>query len=313
MTLRIIAVLLLGVLNVKSIQAQVYTKSIDGIMENDLFVLGKTDRYYTNGLFFNYSYLPKKTSEKYNKTIHQIELGQSMYYALQRRIYQPSEIDRPLAGYLYLKFNKTNFSKKDAVIKYGVSLGSIGDGSLAKDLQLWIHRAVFNINSTYWGWIWDYQVKTELGLNFNFEHTSNDYSSSKLALKKKISASLGNTFTQVKAEYYLQFGKFNNNENSALFNARISNSKVKEELFFYVSPGVTLQGYNATIQGGMFIKDKGPITDELKTIVPEIKAGLFYAKNRTVLQLGYVFLGREAKKQINTHQYGTVKLGYLIH
>lgn len=303
---------ILFVISVLNTRSQTYTKSIDGIMENDLFVFGKTDRYYTNGIFFNYSYLPKKKSDKYIKSINQLELGQAMYYAFQRRIYDPSEIDRPLAGYLYLKFHKTHFNYKNQVFKYGVSFGAIGDASLAKDFQLWAHRAVFNINSTFWGWLWDFQVKTEYGLNFNAEHTSTDYEKNKIALKKKFSATVGNTFTNLKAEYIFQYGKFNKNEESAFYNARIGSNNVNDELFFYVSPGITYQGYNATVQGGLFVKDKGPVVDEIKRIIPEINAGVFYAKKRFIIQYGYVFMEREAQKQLNTHQYGKIKLGYLI-
>ncbi len=49
--------------------------------------------------------------------------------------------------------------------QWGVSAGTIGKASLGKEMQNSFHRLI-NVNRS-WGWIWDYQLKTEPGVNLH--------------------------------------------------------------------------------------------------------------------------------------------------
>ena len=56
-----------------------FSKEISFITENDLYTSTYNDRYYTNGMFLSFKYLPNKKNEKLEKKIFAWEIGHEMY------------------------------------------------------------------------------------------------------------------------------------------------------------------------------------------------------------------------------------------
>jgi hypothetical protein len=69
------------------------------------------------------------------------------------------------------------------------------------------------------------------------------------------------------------------------------------------------QGYNATIQGGVFTKDN-PYTTSIEPLVYSHKFGGMYAQGRCTVQLGYTFTTKNAKTMRTNSTYGTIHFGY---
>lgn len=70
------------------------------------------------------------------------------------------------------------------------------------------------------------------------------------------------------------------------------------------------QFYNSTIQGGLYLKDKGPITSTIEPWVIKQQLGIGFAAKRYNVKLELVFQSREAKSQRQTHSYGGLHVGW---
>src|SRR6476469_1614945 len=132
-----------------------YKKEFRVITDNDAYLLKRKDGYYTNGIFLQYNWASRHAV----KEVNTIEVGQRMYTSRTHFMKTLSEYDRPFAGYLYAKYQRTVFTKKDNAIRYRISLGTIGPNALAKELQTKYHRLI-SIYKTYG---WDVQVQNEIG------------------------------------------------------------------------------------------------------------------------------------------------------
>ena len=75
-----------------------YSKQLSITTENDYYLLQGKDAYYTNGIIINYSKVHHSGKTKFIKQTDQYEIGQKIFTAFSRKIYNVSEIDRPIAG-----------------------------------------------------------------------------------------------------------------------------------------------------------------------------------------------------------------------
>lgn len=302
-------------MTVGSLSAQIrnYNSSFGFRTENDAYLGFGSDRYYTNGLFINYSHAIRQadTSGKVIKKVWEAEAGQSIYNAQTGAVPDISYVDRPFAGFLYGSA-KINWFKKDGQqISAGLTVGTIGPNSLAQDAQELLHDVVgfYEING------WQYQVKNELGVNAQFEYkrllartgNSTDFTFSSRA-------SLGTNFTGAAAGVLFRAGDINELYQSASAGSRISNQEnsavPNQEFFFYTQPMLQIIGYDATIQGGVFRDDKGAVTYKPKRLVYSQEVGVRYAKDRWMLSFSAIFKTKELKTQVKSHQYGSASLFY---
>ena len=295
----------------QKIKPQFFSKEIYGITDNDNYLLQKKDGYYTNGVFFTYTWLPKKAKDK--RKLTSVEIGQTIYTDRTRKIINRSQIDRPFTGYLYGKYKETFFGKKEDVLQWSVALGTIGKNSGGEWLQKHYH-SIINIYSFYG---WEFQLNNAIGLDGNFTYApvilpqkENTY----VTLKPILAANIGNTFTNANIGLMLQAGFFERNSQSALWNARLNSNAVKTkrhfELFGYYHPQLVYQAYNATVQGGLFLKDKGPLTSDISHWMYQHKLALVYAERRFTVGLAAVFQTKEAKIQTAFQRYGSLSMGY---
>ncbi|HJU46247.1 MAG TPA: lipid A deacylase LpxR family protein [Chitinophagaceae bacterium] len=294
-----------------------YSQQLSVTTENDRYMLQGRDGYYTNGLLINYTRAHSSKKQTVLKQIDQYEIGQKLYTPYSRKIYSSSQIDRPVTGYLYLKFSQSVFLQHNQFWQWGASAGAIGDASLGRGMQNTFHKLI-NVNSDWWGWIWDYQLKSEVGLNLQGSYARGLLQDpSFLQITPVSQATLGTNFTNISQGLFLQIGRFNSLSQSAYWNASVQDRKtaqpIGKEIFFYYHPEVMYQLYNATVQGGMFVKDKGPITSSIEPFVFTHHVGAACAWNRYTLKLEAVFQSREAGSQLHGHQYGSIQGSYRFH
>ncbi|MEO7311423.1 MAG: lipid A-modifier LpxR family protein, partial [Chitinophagaceae bacterium] len=82
------------------------------------------------------------------------------------------------------------------------------------------------------------------------------------------------------------------------------------EFYLFYEPALTFQAYNAVLQGGLFLKDKGPLLVDIKALVFSQQAGLRYAKNRVTAAIVYLNRTRQATTQQRNENFCSFQIGY---
>jgi hypothetical protein len=92
--------------------------------------------------------------------------------------------------------------------------------------------------------------------------------------------------------------------------SNLADASSKNEFFFFAKPQLDWVAYDASISGGLFIKDKGPITFNSKpwVLIPEIGVGC--GQKRWSAQLSYTFKTHEINSPAKAHQFGSIATYY---
>jgi lipid A 3-O-deacylase len=297
-------------------QSQNFKHELGFNSENDSFLASGQDRYYTNGLFINYrsAFSVKKETDtlKYRKKIWSISVGQQIFNAQSGAVPNISYIDRPFASYLYAGFGLQFFHKHENNTQFSLQIGTIGPSAQGEKIQKIIHSTFgfYDLNG------WQYQVNNELGINFKFQSHFFIFRSKnkKTDFSLPIEARIGNTYSGLKTGLLFRTGNLNPFYHSLATNSNISSYKEssvnKKELYFYLKPSVDLIWYDATIKGGLFVKDKGLITYQSKPVVLSHQIGFAYANERWTADFSAIFKSKELKEMTQTNQYGSLSIYY---
>ncbi len=286
-----------------------YKYNLSIISDNDSYLLMGSDGYYTDGIYFNLNFIGKSVRKK----IHTIEIGQLMYNAHSGDYELASEIDRPVTALLYAKYSQTIFSKNESVFEWNILGGVLGPSAQGESLQKFIHKSIGAYQPTEW----PFQLNQSIGANTGLKWSPNIFSKFEtniIACKPIIKANAGSFFDNTNIGLLFQLGNFEKNSQSVLWQSRINRNnylaKHPSESFFYFYPQFFYQLYNATVQGGLFIKNKGPVTGVLNRYVFRQQFGWQYAKKRFSFSPSIIFDGRQAKEQQTPQWYGEIKIGY---
>ncbi|HYK76274.1 MAG TPA: lipid A deacylase LpxR family protein [Daejeonella sp.] len=283
--------------------------------DNDAYLAYGQDQYYTNGLFiyFRQAMNQSKHGQTINKQIWEVEAGQKMYNPFTGNVPKISQIDRPFAAYLYAGASLSRFYNSENSLKVSLQVGTIGPRALGKEAQELIHR----IGGFYKIKGWETQIKNEIGINsiLEYNHFLSRSSSQKTDFSLTGAANLGNTFAGASLGILFRIGDINQMFNSASTNSSISNNSttaplVDREFFFFAKPSLNFIAYNATIQGGMFQKEKEVVTFDIHPWVFSQELGLKYSKKRWTADFSIIFKSREVKSWAKANQYGSLGLCY---
>jgi lipid A 3-O-deacylase len=284
--------------------------------ENDSYLAGGQDRYYTNGLALNFRTALnelKFKNKNLRKMILELEVGQKIFNPQSGSISNSIYVDRPFAGYLYGGASLNLLYQSENNLKLSLSGGTIGPSSLAKEAQELMHNVIgfYEID----GWQW--QVNNELAINASAEYNYliNRFANDKIDFTANSYINIGNTFSGTGVGLTFRSGAINPLFKSATSQSRISNNATPKELtekefFFYAKPMLNYVIYDATIQGGLFNKDKGPIVFDAKPLVFSQQIGATYSKNRITADFSILFKTKEVKSSAKPHQYGSIALFY---
>lgn len=317
-TLRFCSLILGLSLFVSSIKAQGFKQQIGFRSDNDSYLANGQDRYYTNGLFISYRKILDEGNLKpdLQKKILEIELGQKMYNAQSGAIPSIIYVDRPITAYLFAGGGMEWFYKSENILKISAQVGTIGPNALGQEAQEFIHR----ITGLYTPEGWEYQLKNELGLNTQVAYSSliQRNKSQNLDLLWHGYANLGTTFTGAGIGFTMRYGKLNQLFQSAYKRSLIGTNnqtpKINQsEFFFFAKPQLEYVAHDASVSGGLFRKDKGPVTYQPKPWVLSQEIGFMLAKNRFIAQLSYTFKTAEIESNARPHQYGTISTYYLFN
>ncbi len=286
-----------------------FSKEISFKTDNDAYLFKFKDAYYTNGFFLDYAWASKTNKVK---KIHRIELGQMIYTPLKRATVSIADIDRPYCGYLFLKYQQTTFLNHTTIFRPSISIGLLGPASGGEGLQNTYHKLLRYAKFTGW----KYQISDALTVDLGMSYAKTIVEGNGIKLVGSAELNLGTTFTNAKLGGMLVTGAFETDDISALWNARIGSNaakaKRKYEFFGYWHPQLIAQGYNATVEGGIWGNKGTAITSSISPWVFQQNIGLCFASSRFTSKLEYIYQTQEADSQIKAQQYGSVQISYRI-
>jgi len=297
-------------------QHKMYKSEFGFKSENDSFLATGQDRYYTNGLFISFrSALNPKSqpdSNNFTKKIIEYSFGQSLYNAQSGAVPNISFVDRPFAGYLYGAVALQYLSSKEVSKKFKVEIGTIGPNAYGFEIQDLIHQTFgfYDLDG------WQYQVNNELGLKLEADLLYNTYQSTnqKTDISIPVKATLGNIYTGLSAGVLLRTGNINPLYHSVATQSNVSTFQEKgvkdQEFYFFLKPLLNFVAYDATISGGLFNDDKGPVTFDSKPLIFSQELGVAFAKNRWTIDFSLIFRTKETKTMLHAHKYGCFDLYY---
>lgn len=297
-----------------SILAQIRTKEVGLISDNDSYTSSKNDKYYTNGLTFFYRYLGKITDSTIAKKTNEILLGQYIYTPRYLNMIDTDKNDRPFAGYLFTGFEKTLFYNNQNVMKFGFQIGTIGSSAYGREVQNGIHQ-ILTIKKPYG---WENQIHNTAALQSNFMFSKKLFPKTKqkiIDFNWQSEADIGTIFTQISTGLVTRIGfkKLLNISDSNLYGASVGTTKGNNnEFYFYLAPSIRYQIYDATIQGSLF-NDNSPVTFPIMPLRFNAKAGLMYRKNNFNLSYSFIYTSKEvADSPSISFFYGSIACSFLF-
>lgn len=296
--------------------AQSRTREIGLVTENDLYTSSKNDKYYTNGLEFFYRFLVKNTDHKIRKKVVELKVGQYIYNPKFINKGALAVIDRPFAGYLFGRVEKSFFFQNESVFKGGIELGVVGNKSFAEEIQRGFHK-FFKYKPVFG---WETQVANSVAVQTHFMFAKKLFASQEsnyADFNFQSEADLGTVFTGFSAGFLTRIGfeKLVPIYDSNIYGASVSDElrKPEPEFYFYIASSIRYQVYDATIQGGL-INDNSPVTFDLIPIRFNGEAGIKFRKDNLNLSYAFVYRSKELHNKINTgYFYGSIMVSYLLN
>lgn len=222
-------------------------------------------------------------------------------------------LDRPFTGFLYLKSGITYITPKENIFRWNGVAGVIGKAALGKEVQLWHHRN-FGLSIPQ-GWETQLQTEPVVNLQAAYYHTISSQREKRFIdaqLKAEVNA--GTFFTGASTGAIFKLGAFEKAASSAQWDARLHHYNPdyqrSYELYFYFEPTITGQLFNATIQGGLFNREKDFYTTTIEPFYYYHSFGFVYAKARWTLQLGFTYKTKEATTMRANENFGSIGLAY---
>lgn len=274
--------------------------------ENDYFAA--TDENYTQGYNFelvlpmfeknplnHLFFIPKDNNTKYGLAIEHIGFTPNHYERPEIQVG-----DRPFAAAFMLKgFAIGTDPLKKSRFTSSLSLGLIGPGAFGKEIQAGIHKATGNKEPLGWG----NQIKNDVVLNYRVSYEKQLYSYRKLfSFQSYTSAQVGTLFTNISTGFNTTIG---------LIDSPFANDNKGFRMYFYAQPTVTLVGYDATLQGGVFNKDS-PYTirsGDIERLTAQLDYGLILKTRTLYFEFSRSLITREIAT-LNSAAWGGIKIGF---
>lgn len=280
--------------------------------DNDLYLLNKQDQYYTNGLVLTIQkpvdstrLLPRELNRLWG-----LSVGQKMYTAYTGQVQAIEEVDRPITAYLFIGFNSRHFYANESILGLNIELGAIGRHALGRQAQETVHKTfkLYEVSG------WEYQLKDAIGIDIGVDYATLLYRNPRrwFEITAQAAGKLGLNHTNVSVSPTFRWGKMNPSHTTAYFSGRLQSraQPIDNELFFYFKPQLNWVAYDATIQGGLFLQDKGPVIFKPARWVLSQHIGVIFARRSFTLNMQYVFNTKESPDMFFRHRYGSLGLSY---
>ena len=278
--------------------------------DND--VLYYTDYYYSQGLSFELTH-QKLNSNPINYLLISLGENSGKHYSISIRqdMFTPTEIrdslirldDRPYAGLLYLRSEKTSIIKEKQIqLKSSLDIGVRGPWSGAQQVQFYYH----SIGDILLPQGWQYQMSNYPMVNYNISLQKQIWEIPKrLEIQLYSTMRIGTIYDDVLGGAFIKFG---------CFDSYFSSTQNKDfEAFGYFASDIKFVAYNGTMQGSLH---DNPNPHEIKqpdieNIVATARMGLGLRYKRFGVNFSWIFLSPEFYGGLN-HKYNSLNLYYLF-
>ncbi len=210
--------------------------------DNDFLTL--TDRYYSSGLFLNYTHRLKSGLLKVDNEQITFSIGQEVYTPSDIETTEISKQDRPYVGFLALKGGWSYVKKKHGV-EVSILLGVAGNASGAGSFQRWYHNAIVISDPPIWVGEMENSAHINLyaGYRREWQLTANPFS---VTIVAQPAVAFGTRDIYAHTDLIAYFGRKDPLLSSIAFN-RIGSTQ--REIFFSLQVGYRYVGRNALLEG----------------------------------------------------------------
>jgi len=284
--------------------------------ENDIFDM--TDRYYTNGVRFEWSGPGIEQSPLSHLMFsygHPAMETYSMY--LEQNMYTPTTTkipptlsgnDRPYAAYMILGHRKeiSDATHRLKIIN-NITLGVIGSYSLGSLMQQGVHHSL-PTNDPPLGW--ETQINNDLVAGYRLQIEKIMAGNERFQITALAAAEAGTLYDNVMTGVRLSTDRNTLYEiKQGVENEKQGKQKVK--LQTYLQGESCFIGYDATLQGGMFNHDNIYTlqSDKIKKMVLKAEAGVTLRYLQYSLEIGQTIISPEYSGGKN-HKWGRVTLNF---
>ena len=264
-------------------------------VDNDTFVLGGGDGFYSSGVDYTRQY---QVREEGRTSVYAWRIGQALYTPSDIKL-PPEQIapnDRPYAAWLYAGASKKIIEADGSSRQWGVDLGCLGPCAGGEWAQETTHR-IFD-QALPEGWA--KQVRNEVGVVLSGEQTFSPWHlASGIVVTSVIRGRFGNIFTDVSGALLLKAGE-----------EEAAPGKSDWHGFFRLEGKAV--GYNATLQGGYF-SDNNPHTVDLKRWVAEAEMGIGWRRPPFAIVFSVTRRSNEIRglpNAIGRQDYGSLQISY---
>jgi lipid A 3-O-deacylase len=218
-----------------------------------------TDKYYTAGIYLQYSFISPAHKNILNKILYSPDHSDPSFLTVgvTQWMYTPDKVqyktavlgDYPFCGALFLDLSRENILSGKQLFRSELWLGMIGPAALADQAQKLVHKVISSIEPDGWNnQIPDYPV-----INYNLYYEPNLFSFSRIFKVNGIAAIQAGTLMNT-ASAGLDFLISNQRDN--YFPDRIYNQPRekarKTRLYLQFIPVVKFVATNSILQGGPF-------------------------------------------------------------
>ncbi len=248
------------------------SSSFGFVFENDIW--NKTDRYYTNGVAFQFTspFLGNSPVNHILIPFNKAKTGNSLFgLELKQEMYTPVDLvstgikqdDRPFASVLYLsEFRTENDLETFVQYKSELQLGIIGNYALGEQAQSFVH--LITPSNVPEGW--DYQIKNDLILNYNFSLLKGLVHLNNFQWMVNGGLQLGTLHTNYSLGMKLRAGKMNSYFGNLIPATVWSDQKF--QFSFLLESDVKYVFYNGTLQGGLLFHKDSPFVLSREQVEP---------------------------------------------
>jgi lipid A 3-O-deacylase len=280
--------------------------------ENDLFA--GTDRYYSQGITLECVH-PVFADFFLSRLLVSAGDNRQAGIALEHLGYTPTSIehseilhgDRPFAAALTLRlFSISCLDDLHARITSSLTLGVVGPAAGGYELQAAIHRLTGGIQPLGW----QNQIRNDLAIDYEVGIEKNVIAfSDTLLLNTFGTLRAGTLSTKLSSGLVLMVGKISPHP-ASVFSSGGSADRGGFTLHAFCQPMVSVVGYDATLQGGLF-NPSSPYTiaaAEVERLTFQTTGGVVAEAGPVCLEYSHTFLTKEFQTG-SWHSWGGVRLG----
>lgn len=271
--------------------------------DNDVYLLKRSDRYYTNGI--DLDFLMNLGTGDSSSQVVGLNLKHRLYNGVGVIEEDNLYWDRPFTAIFSLEGRWSKIITKNRVFHLNFILEQYGPRAKGEEIQGFIHH-MFNMYEVDG---WNTQLPNSFGVDFGARLEEDLFKgfNNSLGISSAISTIVGMNNIYFQAELPLRIGKFKAFNRSVFTNANLTSNELNNELFFFYRPMLKYQLKNASID----IVDNSQVlvpNNEMRHFVFTHEVGATLAKGKSLLTLSLFRYNTElSKMKYNHHQYGRIQ------